>query len=362
MKLRAFALTAVTAGALGLAGCGDDSTSGGGGSDQDARALLTKTFDGSSDPIKSGTIEFTIGGEITGKDSGKGDMTAKIALNEAKEGSIPPFQAEFSVKGEAGKSKLDESFGATFIDDRFFVNYDETSYDVGAEFSKQAIAELKKQQALAEKQAGAQSNEDLVKQLGLEPQTWLKDPKVDGEEKVGDDDTYRITGEVDIRAMVPDILEAAKKAEQIAPSTGAKQEIPDVSEEDLKKAEEQIESLEITIWTGKDDTVLRKLSVDTVIKGDKSDEKLDGAMTLSITNLNEDQEIKAPSKTAPITDLLPKLQGLAGAFGGAGAMGGGSGAASPVAPSASGDVSQELLDCVSKAGGDQEKLAACQGK
>lgn len=352
MKFRALALSAVAAGSLGLAACGDDSGSGD-TSGVDARQLLVKTFDGSSEPIKSGTVEFKIGGEITGEDSGKGDLTAKMAINEApKQGELPTFSAEFGVNGKAEGQSIDEKFGATYVDNRFFLAYDGTDYDVGEEFSKQAVAEFKKQQ----KAAGAeQADADLVKQLGLQPDTWLKNPKVDGEEKIGDADTYKITGEVDIKTMVPDILDAAKKAQEIAPGAAGNEEIPTVSDEDLAKAEKQIETLTLTIWTGKDDNVLRKLDVDTKIKDDDGKSTVDGGLTVTITDVNKEQDVKAPSDTKPFTDLLPKLQGLGGALGGGMAASPSSGSASGVSAD-----QQKLLECVQKAGGDQEKIAACQ--
>lgn len=358
MKFRALALSAVAAGSLGLAACGDDSGSGD-VSGVDARQLLVKTFDGSSAPMKSGTIELELGGEITGEDAGNGTLTAKVAVNEApKKGELPTFAAEFGVKGKAEGQELDEKFGATYVDNRFFIAYDGENYDVGEEFSKQAVAEFKKQAEATGAQE--QANEDLVKQLGLDPATWLKDPKVTGEEKIGDADTYKITGEVDIKTMVPDVLEAAEKAQQIAPGAAGQEEIPEVSQEDLAKAEEQIETLTLTVWTGKDDTVLRKLDVDTKIKDDGGKSTLDGGFALTITNLNEEQDVKAPSDTKPFTDLLPKLQGLGSLLGG-GAMGatGGDSGASGSSESLSAD-QQELLECVQKAGGDAEKIQACQ--
>lgn len=358
MKLRAFALTAVAAGSLGLASCGDDSSSGD-TSNLNASQLLVKTFDGSAEPIKSGTVEFEVGGEITGQDAGEGNLTVKMAINEApKEGELPSFSAEFAVQGKAEGQSIDENFGATYIDNRFFLAYDGTDYDVGEEFSKQAVAEFRKQLKNQQEAVGApEANEDLIKQLGLEPQTWLKDPKVDGEEKIGDADTYKITGEVDVQAMVPDILDAARKAQELAPGAAGDQEVPTVSDADLAEAAEQIETLTLTLWTGKDDSVLRKLDVDTKIEDTASKSTIDGGLTVTITNVNEEQDVEAPSDTKPFTDLLPKLQGLlGGVLGGAGAMPGAPGGG---ASGVSAD-QQKLLECVQKAGGDEAKIAACQ--
>lgn len=358
MKFRALALTAFAAGAIGLAGCGGDDASGD-ASGADALALLTKTFDGSSGPIKSATVDLNLDGKITGKDSGDGELALQVKVNETKGGkTLPPFAITASIKGKSGETELDESFGATFNENRLFVNYDGEDYDAGDEFSKSLVAEAEKQVEETRKEAG---NEDIVQQLGLEPQTWLIDPKVEGTEKIGDAETYKITGEVDIKKMVPDVLEAAKKAEQIAPtgSSSKKSEVPEVSQEQLDKAADQIEKLQITVWTGKDDTILRKLEVGAAVN-DKDKDKIEGTLGLTITNVNQVQDIKTPSKTKPIAELMPKLGGLGALLGGG--LGGGSGAGAGMGDSATGAPSDEFVECVQRAQGDEKKLNACQAQ
>jgi hypothetical protein len=359
MNLRSLALTAVAAGALGISGCGGDGTaaSGGGNSSADAKALLAKTFSGSdANKIKSGTIDLKVAGELSGSDSGSGEASATIALNEAKKGEVPQFSADVAVKGEQkGGTKVDIKAGATYTDKRFYVNYDGTDYDVGEELSGRALDSLK---SSIKQSAATQQQGDLVAKLGLQPQTWLTDPKVDGEEKIGDTDTYRITGAVDIKAMVPDILDAARAAQKATPAAGS-QKIPTVTPAELEKAQKQIEKLNVTIWTGKDDTILRKVEVEAVIKGNKKDDKVDGTLSFTITKVNEQQDIKAPSETKPITDLMPKLSGL---FGAASGLGAGATGSTGSSSAANGAVSDAYIECVQSASGDAAKLNACQAK
>lgn len=360
MKLRSLALTAVAASSLGLAACGgDDTTSSGGGGEVDAKTLLASTFQPSEEgKIKSGKLEFKIGGEMSGATDAKGEASAVVLLNEAKDGDVPEFKADVTIKGEQEAQKLDLTAGGTYTDGRFYVSYDGEDYDVGEELSKRASESLKSSLEQAEKSSGEQ-NQAIVGQLGLEPDTWLTDPKVDGEEEVGGVDTYKITGAVDLQAMVPDILDAARKAQSLAGGAASSQKVPEVSAEDLKQAEEQIEQLDVAIWTGKDDKILRKVEVSTVINGDKDGDKLDGSLSLTLSGVNEQQEIDAPSDTKPITDLMPKLGGLFGAATGAGSAPSPSsgGAATPEA-----QVSQEYLECVNAAAGDAGKLNDCQSK
>ncbi len=152
------------------------------------------------------------------------------------------------------------------------MNYDGEDYDVGEELSKRAVSSM--QQAI--KQSGGNGDQQqLVGQLGLNPETWLTDPKVDGDEKIGDADTYRITGAVDVKQLVPDILDAASKAQSLTGgATG--QKVPTVTDAQLDKVAKDIEKLDVTIWTGKDDNILRQLKVDMTLKDGK--DSLDGAI------------------------------------------------------------------------------------
>ncbi len=358
MTFRSLALTAVAAGALGLSGCGDDGSSGSAGAtnSSDPNTLLVSTFKpGANSKIKSGTIELKISGSLSGDPSGSGEASALIKLGEAKnEGEVPEFSADVAVKGEQkGGQKIDFKAGGVYTDNRFYVNYDGDSYDVGEELSKRAVASLQQSIKQSSTDSGNESKE-LLGQLGLNPDTWLKDPKVDGEEEIGGVDTYKITGQVDVKAIVPDILAAAKKAQSLAPGASARQPVPEVTDAQLDQVAKQIEKLDVTIWTGKDDNILRQVVVDLAINGEKATDKIEGKVQLTLTDVNEDQDIEAPSDTKPITDLMPKLGGLFGAVSGAGL-------ANPAAAGgASSAVSEAYVKCVNDAAGDAAKLNACQ--
>ena len=84
---------------------------------------------------------------------------------------------------------------------------------------------------------------------------------------------------------------------------------------------------------------------------------------LSISDLNEDQEISEPSGAKPFDQLLSKLGGLGlGGLGGAGATGG-AGAGSGSSGSGSGGGNNANLEkyskCVTDAGNDVAKARKC---
>ncbi len=359
--LRSLALAAVASTAIGIAGCGgSEGETASAGSSTDAKTLLVSTFQpsGEGSKIKSGTIEIKIDGKTTGASALEGTASAKIAIDEGKDGKLPNFKADVSVDGQQkGGQPFKLNAGGTYTGGRFYVNYDGENYDVGEELSKRAVTSM--QQAID--QSGEGDQQQLVGQLGLNPETWLTDPKVEGDEKIGGTDTYRITGAVDVKQLVPDILDAARKAQSLTGTGATGQKVPTVTDAQLEQVTKDIDKLDVTIWTGKDDKILRQLKVDMKLGDDKS--SLDGSIQLTLTGVNEPQEISAPSDTKPITDLMPKLgglfnaaSGLSGAAGGAGALSGSGASSGGVSPA----VSDAYVQCVNEAGKDAAKLNACQ--
>ena len=72
----------------------------------------------------------------------------------------------------------------------------------------------------------------------------------------------------------------------------------------------------VEIYTGKDDSILRRLVVNLGIEDAGAARAARSRFDVSITDLNEDQDIAEPSDAKPFNELLGQLGGL-GALGGA---------------------------------------------
>ena len=134
-----------------------------------------------------------------------------------------------------------------------------------------------------------------------------------------------------------------------------------------------IDSAEFDIYSGKDDNVLRKFEASLDLtppadsgEGTPDDVTLDFTVTLS--ELNEPQEIAAPSDPQPLQGLFDQLGvdpsalgQLGGALGAGGASGGGAAlppaGGSPQAPSAGS--ADAYLQCLQQAQG-ADALAECE--
>jgi len=118
--------------------------------------------------------------------------------------------------------------------------------------------------------------------------------------------------------------------------------------------------LQVQIFTGKEDQILRRIVIDAdLTRGQSDSSSIQSAkvkLDYSLTELNEDQEFKAPANAKPFDELLGQLGGLGGALGGSGGAGApGSGAG--------GAADQEQIDkytaCITDAGSDTAKAREC---
>ena len=308
--------------ALILGACGSDEDDGAGASsDDDVNALLEQTFTGEK-KMESGklAVNFTLEAQGEGAEELQGPVkvTLEGPFDATDKESMPKFALQASLQG-AGQNL---QAGATSTGDKGFVSFQGTEYVV----ADQVFQQFKTQYEQARKQAESQQDEQQsLATLGMDPRKWLVDPKTDGETQVGDTDTVKITAGIDMDALLDDADKALEAAAALGATQG--QEIPErLTDEQRRQVGELIKDPRIELYTGKDDSILRKLVLSLGI--DVPDSGGSGTMSLDveITELNEPQDIAEPENAQPFDQLLQQLGGL-GALGAAGS-GSGSGSGS----------------------------------
>jgi hypothetical protein len=343
MRLRLLISLALVA-AIALAGCGggDDQAS----SSTDVNQLLKDTFSGSKD-VKSGKLDLALTANAGGQ-----DLTLKVAGPFESQGSgrLPKLAIDVSFQG--GGQSLQG--GVTSTGDKGFVNYGGTYYVVPGPVFQQFKAGYEQ----SAKQASDKGNGQSLATLGIDPTKWLTNAKNEGDAKVGDTDTIKITGDVDVPKLLDDVNVLLQKVRSLGGSQAAN--LPSqLSEQQKQQAADAIKSLNVEIYTGKDDKILRRIVVagkfdvpDTSGSGTQSaDLKFD----LQLLDLNESQDISAPENTKPFSELMNKLNGLG--LGGLGASGSGSGSSSGSAPNQ--DALEKYSQCIQDANGDNSKIRKC---
>jgi hypothetical protein len=330
-----FLIAALAAGLL--AGCG-----GGGGDDAassstDVNQLLKDTFSGKKD-IKSGKLDIA----ATLSSGSSGAINAKLSgpFESQGSGKLPKLDLDASFEGNGQSLQA----GVTSTGDKGFVSYGGTDYAVSDAVFKQFKAGFEQ----SAQKANQQNDDQSLATLGLDPGKWLTNARNEGEAKVGDTDTIKITGDVDVAKALDDVNAALQKIRSFGGAQASS--LPDqLSEADKKQAEDAIKDLSVEIYTGKDDKILRRMVVALKLaaQGETADVKLD----FQLLDLNEGQDISAPANAKPFDQLVSKLNGLG--LGGLGASGGSSGS------SGSQKNLEKYSQCIQDANGDNTKIARC---
>jgi len=319
-------------------------------SDTDVNELLKQTFTGSKE-VKSGSLDLKMEIKATGgEDELDGPVNIRLAGPfEAQEGGkLPKFALEAAFEGAGQKITA----GATSTGDKGYLSFQGSNYVVDDQVFQQFKAGFEQ----AQKQ-GSKENESFAS-LGMDPRKWLTDPKNEGDAKVGDDDTIKITGGVDIARLLDDVNNALSKASSLG--LGGAGQVPEkLTEEQKRQVTEAVKDPRVEIYTGKEDKIMRRMVVNLGIDDQASGTTGTVLFDVSITDLNEDQEIAEPADAKPFGELLGQLGGLG--LGG-GAAGSNSGSGSAEAPPAGGGSSEDLekfSKCVTEAGDDTAKAQKC---
>jgi hypothetical protein len=334
-----------------VAGCGGDSGKSA-SSSTDVDQLLKDTFSGDK-KIESGKFSLAVRIDAQGGSAPSGPISITLAgpFQSQGKGKVPQLDLEASVEGAGQNIKA----GVVSTGDKGFVKYNGTAYAV----TDAIFAEFKKGYEQAQTEAAKQKGQSLAT-LGIDPRRWLTNPTNAGEAKVGDEDTIRITGDVDVNKLLDDVNSALAKARSLG--VQGSQQLPEkLTDAQKKQAADAIEKLGVEIYTGKDDRILRRMVIDLGLKAPagtagSSPQSAVVKLDLQLIEVNQDQSISAPADAQPFDQLLGQLGGLGlGGSTSGGTVDPGSGASG----GASAGNLEKYTKCVEDAGSDAAKASKC---
>src|SRR4051794_8150376 len=288
-----------------LTGCGG----GGGGSSEDARALLDKAF---KTPITSADVTLNIQAKINGVAQLSQPISLKVAgpYQSNGKGKLPSFNWQVSVSG-GGQAF---SGGLISTGDNAFVNFQGTNYEVG----KQQVAQVNQQLAT---QSGSGKS---LKDYGIDPQAWVKDPQDQGDEDVNGVSTTHVSAGVDVERMISDFNKTIQQAGGAMGANAPSQLTP----EQISQITSVVKDPKFDIYVGKDDNKIRRLSVSVGFDiPSAARSQVQGAsggtvsFSIDFAKVGEQKTITAPTDTKPISELQQQLGGLGGGLGGLGGSG-----------------------------------------
>jgi hypothetical protein len=356
----AAAASGIAAVAAVAAACGSSST-------EDPQQVLHETF---SNPthITSGVLDVTADVSAQGQSGGtfKAELSGPFQGDAQDSTAFPQFDLTAKVTGSGGGQSINFDGGITATSDQAFVTYKNQPYAVPKSLfdSLKTAYQQQSQAAQASQSSSSTSTSAIFSQLGIDPSKWLTNLKNDGTTDVNGASTIHIEGQ----AQVGQILQDLGKIAQATP--GASTQGFDPSQLGLLSG--LVQNATIDVYSGADDHLLRKLDVSFTIAppggaGGITSANINFAITLS--DVNQEQTISAPSGAKPLNVLLKQL-GLGGlgpltSLGavpglgstGTGALPGTGGGTAGAGPSQK--QLQDLQSCIAAAGSNATKLNDC---
>ena len=203
----------------------------------------------------------------------------------------------------------------------------------------------------------AEGNQSLAS-LGIDPSKWLTNAKNAGKAKVGDTDTIKITGDVDVSKLLDDVNAALQKIRSLGGAQAA--QLPSqLTAGEKQQAEDAIKELNVEIYTGADDKILRRFVVTMKLavpnKASAGPSPPTSSSTSSSRTSTRSQDINAPENTKPFSQLMSKLRASATPGSAPGAAPGQSGGSSGTSQ----ENLQKYSECIQKANGDTSKMRKC---
>lgn len=328
---------------LVLAACGGSGEAA--DSTTDVDALLKETFAGEK-AVESGRLDLALRVDPRGQAGSEGPLALSLRGPFATEGNgrLPRFDLDATFDGMGQTLRA----GATSTGDAGYVTFQGQDYELSAPLFRQFRAAFEQAQS-----QGQQSGQPSLSALGIDPRRWLTDARNEGETKVGDDAAIKITGGVDVTALLADVDRALAQAGKLGASAG---DLPErLTDAQKREIQAGVENPRVEVYTGVEDKILRRLIVTADVRDPEAAQSGAAAvkLDLAITDVNAEQRIEAPKDPRPFSELAGSL-GALGGFGGSGGPSSGAKGGSP----GSKDL-ERYSACVTDAGSDSAEARRC---
>jgi hypothetical protein len=348
-------LAALAALATTFAACGSSDS---GGSEEDPQAVVdSATLEG----VKSADIDLSLGVKAEGDEGGDVDISLSGPFQSQGAEDLPQLDLEVQATGSAAGDDIDFDGGLTLLGDRAFVNYEGTEYEVDPTtfgFVKSAVEQAQRKSGAQGGSADATACQKAA--AGLEIAKFVDELTDKGGVDVDGTSTTQVSGDLDVGAAVDAIIDLSKDPACSSQLEAAGPLPLDELEQAKGELTSAIKKAHIDVFVGEDDIIRRVVAEVTVEPADSKGEKVEIDLDLSLSGVNEEQEISAPSGAKPLEGLFEKLgvnplELLEAGSGEGGFEGllegiiGGSGGGSSGGESSAGAGQQAYLDCLQAA-------------
>jgi hypothetical protein len=331
--------------ALLLTSCG-----GGGDDTESVEDLLDNAF---STGMQSADLRLEAEVDLKGllEDPIRVEAEGPFRTNQGK---LPSADIELRVGSDGGGQTI--TSGVLTTGDRAFLKFQEVYYEQPAEQVRRANRAIRR---------GERGRDRPLSELGLDPRSWLADAKDEGDADVAGVETRHVSGTLDVERLMRNLERFVRRSSTALGGDGTA--APRLSEQDIREFAAAVKDPSFDVYVGKRDGIIRRISgkiefdIPEASRADLGGLE-GGSITFSVElrDVNGDQEIEAPARARPLSELTESLGG-AGIVGGLGGVERGA-PATPEdgAPSPEEEAFRSYEECLDKARPeDTEELQRC---
>lgn len=273
--------------------------SGGDGNADPEEVVAGATLKG----IESGKVDVSISASSQGKPGGTVDVSLSGAFQKEAETDLPQLDMTLSAKGKANGEDIDFEGGLTLLADRAFVDYEGTEYEVDPTTFSYVRSQLEgAAQQNPEKADPAACQKALTE---IDFSGAFKDAKNEGSAEVEGQETTKVSAEIDpagVVDLVSGLVEDPSCGAQIKAAGGGSL---DQLEEAQGQISEVVKKVDADLYVG-DEGIVRRLTV-AAVGEDEDGKRVKVDFDLTLSEVNETQEISAPADAKPLEGLFGKL-------------------------------------------------------
>lgn len=307
----------------------------GGGSD-DARSVVARGFS-SGDELKTAQVNIKLG--LTGSAAAGNEPVLLELVGPYQAGNAETAKFRFAVGvNDSGGEPVATLTG---IGGRNYVSIGEQQYVLADD----ALDDLASDDA--------KDDEPLsLDKLGIDPESWLEDPEIVGEEQWDGNAVTHVRSKIDVERMTDDLQKFVNRG-----GASDNKEVQAAASQ-LGSIGDDVSSATMDVWVGEGEGALRRLQVDVELKQGRL------ALDFGLTKVNEPVRISTPKNARPFDELLSIFSAATGDPGATGTSTEPS-APTPDAPPATTTSEAapsdggSYTDCVAAAGSDVTELQAC---
>jgi hypothetical protein len=278
---------------------------GGGSSDDPQTVVEEATLKG----VESGKLNLAVDVNVQGEKGGKVDVNLSGPFQSESDAEYPELDLALSAKGSLGGKDLNREGGLTLLGNKAYVAYEGTEYEVDSTTFNFVKSMLKQQDGEEGKSGEIAACQEAASELELSD--FVENLKSAGSAEVGGTSTTKVSGDLDATSAieaVSTLIENSKCSEQLS----AAGPLPSAAELDKAKSTvgESLKSAHVDLYVG-DDHIVRRITAQATIEPPKSSKsgakRVELNLDLTLTGVNEEQTISAPSSAKPLSDLFLKL-------------------------------------------------------